>query len=468
MRTRIAVPLALAFGFGFMALVAVGVGLVWARAHAGASVAPAACAVPTPLEVPEEHAPTLPLPNAEVTPTASPPPSASAETAASAGRPSTKPPIPRQEEHSKAGGRCRLGISRVSQMKIRAHIVSFLLPCLLAAPMAHAQTSGENKAAAEALFEEGRKLMDAGQLAEACPKLEKSDAIDPAPGTQLNLASCYEKLGKTASSWATYKRAAASARARGQSDREKIAVDLAQKLEARLSRLNVVVPPASKVAGLSVRRNGTSVDGIMFGQDVPVDPGPQTIEASAPGHKPWSITVTLGAEGDNQRVTVPALDIDPNAANASAPTAPAPAPIAPVPAPAPVPLAPPPSPPPEDTSTGSGQRTLGLVVAGVGVVGLGVGGIFALSARSKYSDSKGYCLPSDPNKCNSQGVSLRDDARSAGNVATVLGGVGLAALVGGAVLYFTAPSSKLAQAHALHIGAGAAQGGGQLSFSGIW
>ena len=60
---------------------------------------------------------------------------------------------------------------------------------------AHAQTA-ENKAAAEALFDEGRALMDKGDIGGACREFEESDRLDPAPGTLLNLAGCYDGLGQ--------------------------------------------------------------------------------------------------------------------------------------------------------------------------------------------------------------------------------------------------------------------------------
>ena len=41
-------------------------------------------------------------------------------------------------------------------------------------------------------------------------------------------------------------------------------------------------------------------------------------------------------------------------------------------------------------ASGSGRRTLGLVVGAVGVVGLGIGTGFALSAKSKYDESVGF------------------------------------------------------------------------------
>src|SRR5262249_43356511 len=84
------------------------------------------------------------------------------------------------------------------------------LALLVAAPLARAQS---NKVAAEALFEEGRRLMSEGKVADACPKFADSQSLDPSPGTLLNLASCYEKMGMTATAWATYREAASLASA---------------------------------------------------------------------------------------------------------------------------------------------------------------------------------------------------------------------------------------------------------------
>src|SRR2546421_315839 len=69
---------------------------------------------------------------------------------------------------------------------------------------ARADASLADKAAAQTLFDEGRKLMAAGKYAEACPKLAESQKLDPGVGTQFHLADCYEKIGQTASAWAGF------------------------------------------------------------------------------------------------------------------------------------------------------------------------------------------------------------------------------------------------------------------------
>jgi hypothetical protein len=69
-------------------------------------------------------------------------------------------------------------------------------------------------------FDDGKRLAAQGRYAESCPKLAESQRLDPAPGTLMNLADCYENAGLTASAWATWLEAASATKQAGQVERE--------------------------------------------------------------------------------------------------------------------------------------------------------------------------------------------------------------------------------------------------------
>src|SRR5689334_16417638 len=109
-------------------------------------------------------------------------------------------------------------------------------------PRASAQSAAD-KAAAEALFDQGRAAMQEGDFGKACGLLERSQHIDPGIGTLLYLAECYEKSGRTASAWATFREAADAATAAKEPQRARTGRERAQRLEPLLSRLTVQVAP---------------------------------------------------------------------------------------------------------------------------------------------------------------------------------------------------------------------------------
>jgi hypothetical protein len=303
-----------------------------------------------------------------------------------------------------------------------------VLVCSVALPSrSYAQST---KAAAEALFQEGRRLIDAGQIAEACPKFADSERLDPAPGTLINLANCYERNGQTATAWATYREAEGAAVNAHRGDYEAVAKTRGAALAPRLSRMTVTTPP---IDGIEVKRDGVIVGRGELGVAIPVDPGKHTLQATAPGRKPWSTVVDVAADSASVTVQVPQLEAKPE---------PPPAEVALANEPAPALAASPqadltPSAPP--STAGSTQRLAGLITAGAGLVGVGVGTAFTLVGKSRYDESLSHCPQT--NVCDDVGVSRRDDARSAGTVATVAFGVGAAALVTGGVLWLSAPSS---------------------------
>src|SRR5262249_6268917 len=120
-------------------------------------------------------------------------------------------------------------------------------------------------------------------------------------------------------------------------------------------------------------------------------------------------------------------------------------------------------------SRGGTQRTVGIIVGGVGVVGVVVGSLFGLKAKSKNDQSKDDCKPSAPNDCSAAGVNLRNqalDAAKVANVGLIVGGVALAT---GVVLFFTAPSGKSESAGGTSLRiAGGADGSARVMFGGAF
>jgi hypothetical protein len=329
---------------------------------------------------------------------------------------------------------------RVRRIYFFVGVASMLL-AEFAAGAAGAQTAGaSNRAAAEALFNEGRSLVASGKYADACPKFEASQTLDPGLGTLLNLAECYEKLGKTASAWAEYKEAIPLARASGSKVRQDLATERAAALESRLAMLTIrAMGGTEDTTGLEVRRDGVPVQPAEFGSPIPVDPGPHTIEAVAPGKQRWASTLQI-TDAAKFAVDVPKL------------LALAPAVVSPIPE-APKPVEPPPLEQGEHSSNGSTQRTAAIVVGAVGVVGVGIGAVFGLGASSKWSDAKSKCT-AYPYGCSPAALDAKSSAESKASAATVAFIVGGAAIAGAAVLWFSAGPSQ--EKVALGVGPGAA------------
>jgi tetratricopeptide (TPR) repeat protein len=310
--------------------------------------------------------------------------------------------------------------------------------CLLATiawtPIALAQS---NKVAAETLFEEGRRLIAQKNPAQACPKFAESQRLDPSPATLLNLGSCYERIGKTASAWATYREAASAANALNRPSLVTVAQHHASAVEPSLARL--VITPSAPVDGLEITREGQLVGRGEWDVAVPVDPGAIVIEASAPRKKKWTTSIEVAQAGKTVTVNVPALEDAPPEPRAQTESQALPTTTS---ADITGPVA-------YDSASPSSrhlawQKPTALVAAGVGVAGLAVGTVFVLKARSKYDDSLARC-PSSNDLCSPEGVSLRDDARSAANIATAAYVVGAVSLGAGAVLWLTAPKSDAAR-----------------------
>jgi hypothetical protein len=278
-------------------------------------------------------------------------------------------------------------------------------------------------AAAEALFQEGRALLEEGRVADACPKLAESHKLDPATGTLIALAACHEKEGRLATAWAEFTEAAARAAQESRDDRRDLAAGRAEQLRPRLSSLTVSVSESiANTPGLSIRRAERPLGRGEWNTPLPIDGGSYAIEVTAPGKLPWRGSVTVPAENAHEVVEVPTLLEQPK----------------PAATPVPAPRRPPPRPAPKAPKGLSSLEWAGIGTAGAGVVTLGVGGYFLGKMLSK-KEAAGC----DGNRCTDDaGAADLRDAVDAGNVATGLGIGGAVLVITGGSLFFVGRSGR--------------------------
>jgi hypothetical protein len=279
-----------------------------------------------------------------------------------------------------------------------------------------AEQPADNTTMAEQLFNQGRELAKANDWAAACSKFEASLHYDPAIGTELNLATCYEKLGKLASAWGQYRDAAD--RSSKTDKRRDYALQQAAALEPRLPKLTIVAP-ANPPANFAVTRDRTRVDPALLGTSFYVDPGFHQIVASAPGYNAFTTSVTA-SEAKTETVAIPDLVAKPVEEPHGDDTEP-------------IPLA----------KNSLKLAGLGTGVAGVAAIGIGVA--LGAKAKSTFNDAKALCgadLVCGNQADFDRGRSLVSDARRQATLSTVFGVAGGIAVAGGAVMWFVAPMSR--------------------------
>jgi hypothetical protein len=251
------------------------------------------------------------------------------------------------------------------------------------------RAGGNDPAAAEALFRDGRAAAQKGDWETACPKLRESQRLDPAAGTLLNLADCEEHRGKVATAWQLYRQVVESLPETD--ERVPLAKKRAADLEKRLPHLTVRVA-GSLPSGAKVVRNDIELSDASLGSALPVDPGTYKVVVTAPGRQPSSSDIEV-PEGANASVDV----------RAGAPIG--------------KDVAPP--------AKGS-NRTAAWVVGGVGVAGFGVGAVAGILTLGKKGTVDDNC--NADKRCNPTGYDAAQSGKTLGMVTTaglVVGAIGV-------------------------------------------
>jgi hypothetical protein len=296
-----------------------------------------------------------------------------------------------------------------------------------------------DKAAADAAFDEAKRLAAAGNLADACPKFEVSYNEDPQVGSLLNLADCHERLGKLATARAEFHTAVELAHQRKDA-RESYARERAGKLDPRVAHL--VMHRRAGIDGLHVKLDERDVTA-MVDVELPIDSGHHVI-ATTSATGTWSSNLDIESDGIHRELTVPG-DETPIAAPVQTVEPPPGQQTA-------MPIDRPLAPVDDSAAVRHTRHVLATTLAGVGVASLAAGfvmGGFAIhdvnvATTGMNPPCTKSSLPSQPEYlCNADGKSKLDSASTDALASDVLVGVGAAAIAAAAIVWFTAPSERV-------------------------
>jgi len=294
-----------------------------------------------------------------------------------------------------------------------------VLAALLGAGPAWAQNAD-----AEALFNDGDRLMSAGKIADACDAFEASNRIETRAGTLIRLGECREANHQLASAWSAFKDALT--RVRDPRKRE-IAQAKAAELEPKLSFLTVSVSDEARIDGLQLARNGKPLDPGLWNRAVPVDGGTYIISGRAPGHEEWQTTVVIDNEHGKGSVDVPKFK---EIAKLVAPPTPVEAKH-------------------DDNdaeierdggnapSMFTRKRKIAIGVAGAGAAAAIAGTVLGLTAKHRQDEAFGLCPdPATPCAGADRATSLLHSGHQLAIEADVAYGVAAGAAIGAGVLWF--------------------------------
>ncbi|MDQ3365893.1 MAG: hypothetical protein M3680_10740 [Myxococcota bacterium] len=288
---------------------------------------------------------------------------------------------------------------------------------VLALPLVAEPAFADRKGDADALFKKGKKLQGDKKYVDACVLFEKSDALDPAIGTKLNAARCYEEWGKLASAHTWYLDAERMAEQSGDKRLDKIREVIAE-LDPDVPRLTVKVAAEVDLDAAEITLDRKLMAASRIGTELRVDPGPHELVYFSNGEKKSKmIAMERGGEreitldippGKGRSRKQPGSGVAVGGADASA-------------------------------RPGRTRRIIGVSMGAAGLVGIGVASYLTLDARGTYNDALDAHCMGMPTTCSPEGLVITGDARSQANLATIITLASVAVIGGGVVLYLTAP-----------------------------
>jgi hypothetical protein len=302
----------------------------------------------------------------------------------------------------------------MSKRLLRTLLIALSI-ALLVVP-ALAKPSKQDLALAKKAAQEGKKHEKKGDWEEAREAWQKAVDLNDTPDARTHLARAEAKLGRLLLAEEILEKAL---------ETKKISWAAKHKANKQLKELDKQIPqlrlePPADFTG-KIWVNDEETEASALAEPLRLDPGEHKVRAEAEGYKPFSESIVL-EEGDRKDLAILMTEL-------------------------PKVVAPPPPAKDEETEKAGGgtQRTLGWVSLAIGGVGLGVGTVFGLQARSTRDDLDGAC---SNDVCSESDRELYDEGKSQANIATagfIVGGVGIGL---GTFLLLTAGSDDDAEPQA--------------------
>ncbi len=322
---------------------------------------------------------------------------------------------------------------------LRAGHVAIVAAAIAVAPvtwsgrtLAPSLAYADDKTDAQKLMTQGNQAAGDGDYLVALERFQGAYDRFKSPKILINIGTMLRLLGRNveaAGVYEAYQRDPGADPARAK-DLQRILGEI----DAVVGRVRVQVnrPDAS------VRLDGRELAGLVSGAVVRVEPGEHTLVANHPSFPPSVVTVRV-APREERPVSLLLLPLEQRTVVV------------------------------ERTYTGP-QRTIGVVLGGIGLAGLAAGGVAGIIAAVKNHAAAAHCF--DNTVCDADGASLGATAKSSATASTIALSAGGGLLVTGVVLFLTAPKRPAEPAEgapaAFNFSAAFAGGGASLRWEGAF
>jgi hypothetical protein len=262
-------------------------------------------------------------------------------------------------------------------------------------------------------FQRAIELEHAQNWAAALKLFRQVGQIKMTPQVRYHIATCEENLGQLVAALGGYEIALAQS--------EGMHPDFIADVQGSIDDLKARIPKLMIERGegadaASFELDGVAIGASQIGQEIPLNPGPHAVTASAPGFEPFSATVEV-SEGSVETLTVTLIPNKKGGGGSGGGSGPA-------------------------DEGGQDFGLLPYIVGGAGIGVAAVGGVFLGLSQAKVSKLKDDSLCGAERDCNSLEGADREEAEKLYNGAKTFEtvgwigvGVGVAALATGTVLF---------------------------------